>query len=130
MVRYSVQPRDQIFVKCYRFLSFAKNMCKNIGKNISKSSSGKYSPGMLDAREKLLDHAKRSVTYAPKTTSKRLIQETAEALVIWLVIKLLIKLQKFQKILNEIIQKQLRMRMIKKYLKKDIYLQMKTENYW
>ena len=130
MVRYSVQPRDQIFVKCYRCLSFAKNMCKNIGKNISKSLSGKYSLGMLDVREKLLDHAKRSGTYALKTTSKGLIQETAEALVIWLVIKLLIKLQKFQKILNEIIQKQLRMRMIKKYLKKDIYLQMKTENYW
>ena len=71
MVRYSIQPRDQIFVKCYRFLSFAKNMCKNIGKNISKSLSGKYSPGMLDTREKLLDHAKWSVTYAPKTTLKK-----------------------------------------------------------
>ena len=34
-MRYSVQPRDRIFVKCYRFLSFAKNMSKDIGKNIS-----------------------------------------------------------------------------------------------
>ena len=29
---HSVQPRDQIFVKGYRFSSFAKNIDKNIGK--------------------------------------------------------------------------------------------------
>ena len=33
MMRYSVQRRDWIFVKGYRFLSFAKNIGKNIGKN-------------------------------------------------------------------------------------------------
>ena len=37
MMCYSVQPRDQIFVKGYGFLSFAKNMGKNIGKNIIKT---------------------------------------------------------------------------------------------
>ena len=42
MARYSVQPRDRIFVKAYRFLSFAKNVGKNIGKNISKTLCGKY----------------------------------------------------------------------------------------
>ena len=47
MMRYSVQPRDRIFVKGYRFFSFTKNMGKNIGKNISKNLSDKYSPGML-----------------------------------------------------------------------------------
>ena len=36
MRRYLVQPRDQIFVKGYRFLSFGKNMGKNIGKNVSE----------------------------------------------------------------------------------------------
>ena len=35
MTRYSVQPRDQMFVKSYGFLSFAKNMGRNISKNIS-----------------------------------------------------------------------------------------------
>ena len=35
MTRYSVQHRDQIFVKGYGFLPFAKNMDKSIGKNIS-----------------------------------------------------------------------------------------------
>ena len=30
MTRYSVQPTETIFVKGYGFLSFAKNMCKNI----------------------------------------------------------------------------------------------------
>ena len=46
-MRYSVQPRDQIFFKGYGFLSFAKNIGKNISKN---SQEGKYS-------QKLLDHA-------------------------------------------------------------------------
>ena len=38
-----MQPRDRIFVKSYRFLSFAKYMGKNIGKKISKNLSGKFS---------------------------------------------------------------------------------------
>ena len=37
MKSYSVQSRDQIFLKEYRFLSFAKNMSKFIGKNKSKN---------------------------------------------------------------------------------------------
>ena len=32
MTHYSVQPSDRIFMKGYGFLSFAKNMGKNIGK--------------------------------------------------------------------------------------------------
>ena len=68
MARYSVQPKDHIFIIRYGFLSFAKN----IGKNISKNLIGKYS-------QKLLDHAKEFVTDALKTSSKRVIQKTAEA---------------------------------------------------
>ena len=71
MTRYSVQPKDRIFVKGYKFLSFAKNMGKNIGKNISKNLSSKYG-------QKLLDHAKQSATDAIKTSSKRLIKKTSE----------------------------------------------------
>ena len=51
MMRYSVKPRDQIFVKGYGFLTFAKNIGKSIGKNKNKNFSGKYS-------QELLDHAK------------------------------------------------------------------------
>ena len=68
----SVQPRVQIFVKGYGFLSFAKNMGRNIGKNIIKNLSNKYS-------QKLMDHAKQSATDALKTASKRAILKTAEA---------------------------------------------------
>ena len=32
MMKYSVQPRDRIFLKGYGFLSFAKNMGKHIVK--------------------------------------------------------------------------------------------------
>ena len=32
MMRYSVQPRDHIFVKGYEFLSFHKNMGRDIDK--------------------------------------------------------------------------------------------------
>ena len=69
MTRCSVQLRYQIFVKGYRFLSFAKNMGRNFGKNISKNLSSKYSL-------KALDHAKQPVTDAIKTVSKRAIQNS------------------------------------------------------
>ena len=57
-MRYSIEPRDRIYVKGYGFLSFAKNM--------GKSLSNKYG-------QKLLDSAKISTTDAIK------IQKTAEA---------------------------------------------------
>ena len=47
-------------------------MGKNIGKNISKNLSAKYS-------HTLLDHVKQIVIDALKTSSKRVIQKTAEA---------------------------------------------------
>ena len=100
MTRYSVQPRDRIFVKGYGFLPFAKNMGKNTGKQINKNLSGKYS-------EKLLDHAEQSATDVRKITSKKVIQKTAEILIIWLVIKLLIEFGKPQEVRRRIIQKQL-----------------------
>ena len=68
MTRYSVQPRDKIL---YWFLSFAKNISKKIGKNINKNLCGKYS-------QKLLDHAKKSPAGTLKTSSKQVIQKTAE----------------------------------------------------
>ena len=45
------QPQDQIFIKGYRFLSFAKSIGKHSGKKKSKNLSSKYC-------QKLLDHAK------------------------------------------------------------------------
>ena len=61
-MRYSIEPRDRIYVKWLGFLSFAKNM--------GKSLNNKYG-------QKLLDSAKKS-TDAIKTTSKRAIQKTTE----------------------------------------------------
>ena len=46
-------------------------MGRNIGKNIRKNLSSKYS-------QKLLDHAKQSTLDALKTSSKRVLQKTAE----------------------------------------------------
>ena len=63
-MRYSIEPRDRIYVKGYGFLSFAKNM--------GKSLSNKYS-------QKILDSAKKSTTDAIKTASKKAMQKTAEA---------------------------------------------------
>ena len=63
-MRYSIEPRDRIYVKRYGFLSFAKDM--------GKSVSSKYG-------QKLLDSAKKSTADAIKIVSKRAIQKTAEA---------------------------------------------------
>ena len=57
-MRYLIEPRHRIYVKGYRFLSFAKNMGKNL--------SNKYG-------RKLLDRAKKSTMNATKTASKRAI---------------------------------------------------------
>ena len=63
-MRYSIEPRDRIYVKGYGFLYFAKNMGKIL--------SNKYG-------QKLLDSAKKSTTDTIKTASKRAIQKIAEA---------------------------------------------------
>ena len=63
-MRYSIEPRDRIYVKGYRFLSFAKNMGKNL--------SNEYG-------QKLFHSAKKCTTDAIKTASKRAIQKTTEA---------------------------------------------------
>ena len=63
-MRYSIEPRDRIYVKVYGFLSFAKNMGKTL--------SHKYG-------QKLVHSAKKSTTDAIKTASKRTIQKPAEA---------------------------------------------------
>ena len=57
-MRYSIGPKDRIYVKGYEFFSFAKNMSKHL--------SNKYG-------QKLLDSAKKSATDAIKTASKRVI---------------------------------------------------------
>ena len=36
-MRYSIEPRDQIYVKSYGFLSFAKNIGKNLRNNYSQN---------------------------------------------------------------------------------------------
>ena len=54
-MRYSIEPRERIYVKGYGFLSFAKKMGKNL--------SNKYD-------QKLLDSAKKSKTDAIKTTAE------------------------------------------------------------
>ena len=63
-MRYSIEPKDRLYVKGYGFLSFAKKMGKN--------SSNKYG-------QKLLDSAKKSTTDAMKIASKRAIRKTEEA---------------------------------------------------
>ena len=70
-MRYSIEPRDKIYVKRYGFLSFSRNIGKNATK-VAKSMSNRYS-------QKLLGSAKKSTTDAIKTASKRAIQKNAQA---------------------------------------------------
>ena len=75
-MRYSIKPRDRIYVKGHGLLSFAKNM----GKMLSNKCG-----------QKLLDSAKKFTTDAIKTASKRAIQKIVKATGDLKVIKLLIK---------------------------------------
>ena len=57
-MRYSIEPEGRRYAKGYGFLSFEKNMSKNL--------SSRYG-------QKLLDNAKKSTTDAIKIPSKRAI---------------------------------------------------------
>ena len=47
-MRYSIEPKDKIYVKAYRFLFFAKNIGTNTTK-IAKNIRNKYSQKLLDS---------------------------------------------------------------------------------
>ena len=96
------------------FFSFVKNMGKNIGPNISKNLSRKYRNFLI-----MLNNL---ATDALETASKRAIRKTSEATSDLNGNKIADRITKVSKTLP---QNSLEMRIIKKYLKKDIYLQKK-----
>ena len=110
-----------MFIKGYGFLSFGKNMGKNIGKNVSKSLNSKYSPGMLSIHQKCLDHVNQSPTDPIKTSSKRVIQKTAKAICDSIDSKMANNVTNVSKNSETVTNEHV----IKKYLKKDMYLQKK-----
>ena len=57
-MRYSIEPRDRIYVKGYGFMSFARSKSYKYGKKLPYT-------------------AKKSATDEVKTASKRAIQKTA-----------------------------------------------------
>ena len=63
-MRYSIEPKDRIYVEGYGFLSFAKN--------IGKNWSNKYG-------QKLFDSTKKPTADAINTASEKVIQKSAEA---------------------------------------------------
>ena len=65
-MKYSIEPRDRIYVKGFGFLSFAKNMGKRL--------SNKYS-------QKILDSAKKSTAGTIKTASKGAIQQLKQLVI-------------------------------------------------
>ena len=67
-MKYSIEPKDRIYVKGYRFYLLLKTHATKVAKNLSN----KYS-------HKPLDTAKKSTTDPIKTASKRAIQKAAEA---------------------------------------------------
>ena len=102
MMKYSVQLRDRIFVKGYGFLCFAKN----IGKNISKHLAANIARNFIMLKDLQQMHL--------RLLQKEKFKRQHKQLVIWLVIKLLTELRKFQKIRNKIVRKQLQISKIKK----------------
>ena len=80
---------------------------------------------MLAMRQKLLGHAKKFATDALKTSSKRVVQKTAEATDDLISSKIANKVTGVSKNSQQNNSETVKMRMIKKYLKRDIYLQKK-----
>ena len=78
---------------------------------------------MENTAKKPLDYAKQPATDALKISSKSVIQKTAEATDDLVGIEIANRITKSQKVHYRLIQEQLQMNMLKKYQKKDIYLQ-------
>ena len=78
---------------------------------------------MENTAKKPLDYAKQPATDALKTSSKSVIQKTAEATDDLVGIEIANRITKSQKVHYRLIQEQLQMNMLKKYQKKDTYLQ-------
>ena len=111
-MRYSIEPREGRYVKGYGFLSVTRNIGTHAAK-VAKNMSNKYS-------QKRVDSAKKSATDAIKTASKKSIQKTAEATGDLIGNKLLIRLQLS-------FQKNHKIKLIMKYLKRDIFLRKKDK---
>ena len=108
-MRYSIEPKDIIYLKGYGFLPFAKNLGTYL--------SSKYG-------QRLLDSAKLSTTDTMKTTSKRTIQKTAEATGDLIGNKIAHKITIVSK-KSKKPQNIMKLMMNQKYQKKDTYLQKK-----
>ena len=63
-IRYLIEPRDRTYLKRYGFLSFAKNIGKNLSNNYG---------------QKLLDSTEKPTTDAIKTASKKSIQKNSRS---------------------------------------------------
>ena len=63
-IRYLIEPRDRTYLKRYGFLSFAKNIGKNLSNNYG---------------QKLLDSVEKPTTDAIKTASKKSIQKNSRS---------------------------------------------------
>ena len=63
-MRYSIEPRDRVYVKGYGFMSFARSMSNKYGK-------------------KLVDTAKKSATDAIKLLQKEQYKKLLKQLVTW-----------------------------------------------
>ena len=102
------------------FCILLKMWVKNISNNLRKDVIGRRN-------RKLLHHAKKSAIMHFRLLQKDQFKKQQKQLAICLVIKFLLKLGKLQRLHKKIVQRRLQMR-IKKYLKKDIFLQKKTQN--
>ena len=125
-MRYSIEPRERRYVKGYGFISFAKNIGTHAAK-VAKNMSHKYS-------QKIVDTAKKSATDAIKTASERAIQKTAEATGDLIGNKIADKITANHRpkdvtsaSKNHIMKKYSQMKLIMKYLKRDIFLQKKDK---
>ena len=62
-MRYSTEPRDRIYVKGYGFLSFAKNMGKNL--------SNKYGQKRLDSAKKIYNRCNKNCSKKSNSKNSR-----------------------------------------------------------
>ena len=126
-MRYSIEPRERRFVKRYGFISFARNFCNKYGKKLMNTAIKTGSNFNSKYGKKLTDTAIKTGKDFATIAGKKIVHKSAEATEDLIGNKIADKIQVQVHQKNHIMKKYSQMKLIMKYQKKDIFLQMKDK---
>ena len=125
-MRHSIEPRERRYIKRYGFLSFAKNFSNKYGQKLMNTAIKTGTNFNSKYGKKLADTAIKTGKDFAMIAGKKVVHKSAEATGDLIGNKIADRLQQsLQK--NHKMKKYCQMKLIKKYQKRDIFLQKKNK---